>query len=237
LDKLAHRMTVLLANRPGRDDMVREAIASVKAQTVPVRLIVASNGAGTGHLQDCPEVIVSEVMHDDAGQWSGEALMRAWNGQGYACLLHDDDVMRPDRCEKMADLLDEGYDLAFSGYRMFGTMNHVVVNDSREWRKDSFDSVLARMSTPTAAFNSRLLEVKPPQGYRCGAQDSLYWFRCLHAGLRIGFAPDILYDYRTHGGEAGNCSSRAVFYRFGEDEFNAEVEQIRAEARILEGQA
>jgi hypothetical protein len=228
------RMTVLLATRLGRESLLPEALASVAAQTVPVRLIVACNGVRPD-LPDGATAIHRESFADDGGEWSGRALLDAWGGDGYACFLHDDDVMMPTRCERMAELLDEGYDLAFSGMELFdGDYRAPHIQDARLWTLADFASVCGHTATPTAAFGPRLFDVEVPTGYRSGAADTLYWMRCLAAGLRVGFTPEVLYRYRLHAGPSGNASQPANFCRFGEAEFEKEVARIWAEGRSLE---
>jgi glycosyltransferase involved in cell wall biosynthesis len=253
-------VSILMPSYRGGDYLV-EAMKSIEAQTyTDYRLLIADTSGERKAVaalmrfgkpfRDKVEIF-ARPKADDAGAAAQDFLtLKAWDGEGYACLMHDDDLMHPDR------LLDQAsYMMAFDCDITFTYMAHAIVPKAggvAEFQGGKFPTKAVRpdldkmsydLTTPnptpawpTLMFNSRFRDIPIPEGYRCGAQDRLYLLRAWAAGLKFGVVPEALYFYRLHHGEVGNSGTPANvesttgFARFGRDVFDEEMARMVWEA-------
>lgn len=226
----------------GRARYLTWALRSLEAQTEPWCIIGYDNGStddSSRLLRDFCEAhggryIRSDIFADDGGHASGTALLEAWNGDGLAAYLHDDDMCHPDRTRRLLDEAD-GCDLIMTAMWPFRdgqeplalagspTAKTVWGCDPSRWGNGIHD-VVGNTTTPTAMLTARYLEVPQSTGYVSGAQDTLTWLRAARLGLKIGYIDEPLYYYRLHPQQ-----SSATFYSRVPD-FNEEVARIHQEA-------
>lgn len=111
-----------------RRDLLPEAIASIKAQTLPVaRIFIVDDGSTDGTIewvrtlaQDDPAIELVEMQHGGANVARNAGIARARSE--WVAFLDSDDAWEPEKLERQFALLEERPDLVglFCGFRLVG---------------------------------------------------------------------------------------------------------------------
>ncbi len=107
-----------------RDALLREALASIAAQALPVHEVIVVDDGGPGSAR----AVVEGFGDRFAYLWQANAGMQSARNRGVAtatgdwiAFLDDDDLWEPDRHESLALLLeDDDVDLVSTDFRKFG---------------------------------------------------------------------------------------------------------------------
>jgi glycosyltransferase involved in cell wall biosynthesis len=171
------RIAVITPAVPERFEMLREALESVRAQSLPPFLHLVG--------VDYERAGLSEMLNRLAG-----AAIAA--GAEWVVQLDDDDLLDPAHLETLARHAP-GADVVYSYCRVTG----------RDWDPNSPfdpDRLLRENYIPSNALVRASL-LADLDGWRSGRghEDWDLWLRALHAGARFVSVPEVTWTYRFHG--------------------------------------
>ena len=164
------RVSIIIPTLGKRPEMLKEAIASIEAQTIPCEVIV---------VKDPDKSFGNQQRKINKG-------IRQSSGEFYA-FMGDDDRLKPDFAEKMLQEFekDPELDIVTSLFETFGSESGVHGPD-----RFPLCSTLVRRSMydKTKGFDEEV-----PIG--CDAD---FYFQCFELGAKWKKIPDILYESRVH---------------------------------------
>jgi glycosyltransferase involved in cell wall biosynthesis len=199
-------------------DLIGDALDSIAQQTYPNwQVVVTEDGTHDG----------TEQILDTFGQQVGHARVDYWRNpvnQGvsatrnhsmaratgqYLAFLDHDDLWKPDHLERLITRLEEtGADFAYAPADFFHSETRAIlgVHGPRPVELESFpDSLFDRCYIPVAGAVIRREAANRIGGFdsRCQPTEDLdYWLRCIEAGLRIEYIPEVTNGYRQHNPKA-----------------------------------
>jgi glycosyltransferase involved in cell wall biosynthesis len=198
---------------------IRDALASVYAQTVaPDEVVVVDDGSS-----DATTAVLSRLEQELPPSFTwlshahnlGPAHARntglALTSGEYVAFLDHDDVWHPTKLAQQLQQFARDPDLAlsFTAYRRVeGECAQLI--QLPDWDADPtvvIDKLMRSVAVgppSTVIMTRHALEMVPPFEPRRG-EDWKMWLNVAVAGLKIGYLPDALVDYRWHGGNrSGN---------------------------------
>jgi glycosyltransferase involved in cell wall biosynthesis len=184
---------------------IREAIDSIRSQTIPAdQIIVVDDGSTDGTkdiLQSYGNAIVTVTQPNkgpSAARNTGLALARG----RYVALLDSDDVCKPERLERQRLAMNANVDAVacFTGYWLFNEGGWLLDRpaDAAAGHRDPIEYLSnVFFHYPTALYDrGRAADVRFPVGINAG-EDLIFTAQLATRGALIGI-PDILYGYRLH---------------------------------------
>lgn len=186
-------ITVLTATLGRRPEMLAEALASVRAQTLPpLEHLVVDDGSHS--VPDLPGATVLRVDHRGLGGARNAGLELA-RGEAVA-LLDDDDLWHPDHLAACwAELQRTGADVVYAD------CDEVGRRDGYTFTVKDFDAELLERENylcvpATVVRTSALRDVG---GFSEGALEDWHtWKRMARAGKRFVHLPQVTVTYRFH---------------------------------------
>jgi glycosyltransferase involved in cell wall biosynthesis len=245
-------------------EFVADAIESVYAQTVrPAEVIVVDDGS----TDDTPQIInrfegrpgFTFVRQVNRGEASARNAGIACATGDYVALLDHDDLWRADKLERQLAHFDPTWGMSFTAYeRKTPWASELVAH--RTWDPDPRAVLsLLEQSAVLSTCSTWLIRreaLRRVGGFETVAPFGTDWLMALRlasAGLRVGYLPEPLTQYRVHGSNLSrdvdgtflDCAC-AVFDRYGDRRLRAwrrllvavyaheHGDQRRARHRILE---
>jgi glycosyltransferase involved in cell wall biosynthesis len=214
-----------------------EAVASIYAQTAPPDEVIVVNDGSTDDTEELLrrlEADLPESFHWVSRPHRGEASARNTglglaHGEFVAFIDHDDRWYPEKLAKQLGQLASEPeLGLSFTGYHQTDGATATLVQHAA-WDSDPA-AVLRRLmrscvvGPPSCVLARRAaLERVPAFDERLSLGcDWLMWLNLAAAGIRIGYVPEPLFEYRWHGGNLSRGPARyyesacQIFERFFE---------------------
>lgn len=164
-------ITVITATIPGREDMLAEAVESVKAQTLPAKKHVVYKDTGRRGIQWSMNVLWPQVRTPWM-QW-----------------LADDDVLYPEHLERVASYTADA-DIIHSYCDVTGRPGfspNYSAEESGYWM------------TATALMRTELVRSLGGWSPTAWPEDHAFWVKAAQAGARFAVHREPTWLYRFHG--------------------------------------
>lgn len=132
----------------------------------------------------------------------------------YVAFLDSDDTWYPAKLEKSLARLHEGYDLVCHGEKWVGPGERKRDVRYGPETRASYDALLYEgncISTSAVVLKRTLLEAVggfSEEASFITAEDYELWLKLARIGAQIGFVPEILGEYRIHGGNQSRAALR-----------------------------
>ncbi len=207
-------------------DMIGDALDSIAQQTYPHwQVVVTEDGTHDG-TEQILETFGQRVGGDRVDYWrnpvnQGVSATRNHGmarAQGkYLAFLDHDDLWKPDHLERLVTRLEAtGADFAYAPAEFFHSETRAVLgfHGPRPVELDSFPhSLFDRCYIPVAGAVLRREAAQRVGGFdpHCHqAEDLDYWLRCVEAGLRFEYIPEITNGYRQRNPKATTADKAGI---------------------------
>lgn len=227
---------------------LRETLESVRRQTFADWEAVVVNNFSEDNTIEVVESFADPRIRIE--NFRNQGVIAASRNRGIAlargrflAYLDSDDLWYPDKLARCLARLDDGYDVVCHGERWVGEGRKREVLYGPESRA-SFEALLFEGNCmSTSAVVARREWIEAAGGFRedpsiITAEDYDLWLQLARDGARIGFVPEILGEYRIHGGnqsravlrnmEAARC---VVHYHLGRMGGVSATDRLRARRR------
>ena len=193
---------------------LRRALESVYAQTVPPDEVVVVDDGSTDNTRAVLENLrenyqMTVVAQPNGGEASARNVGVAVASADLVAFLDHDDIWHPSKLERQTEQFaaDTSLGMSFTATRQLGGYGHTSVLDG--WDPETALPTLLKgcaVDTPSTVMVRRdaiagFVQVDP---YGC---DWLMWLELAAAGVRIGYLPEPLVDYRQHGESISHATS------------------------------
>lgn len=193
------KVSVIIPTLGNRPEMLAEAIASIKAQTVPVH-----------------EILVMDQKDDAYGNQARRingGVMKS-TGDAYV-FMGDDDQLMPDFVSRMTEELEKDPNLGIvtSRFEVFGEEEGVHGPNafplcSTLVRRTAYDK--------TKGYDERI-----PIGI-----DADFYFQCFEAGVTWKIIPDILFRSRAHANQYSHTGDWTDYKPLIHEKYNGKYDHV-----------
>jgi len=224
------RVTVIIPVYNG-ERYIAEAVRSVLAQTVPVRLVVVNDGSTDGTIEaiealDCNDDYYQSLIMFERNYGAAHALnagIRHADTEFVAWLSHDD-VFTPDKIERQLAAIGDA-DACFTNFDIINADGHVVelVKVKPPPAAGMFRQIITRNIINGSSMLLRRDVFERVGFFRENLRvdvDGEMWLRMIGAGMSFVHVPEPLLLYRRHAGQLS--ADRELMHRT--------KDQVRAEA-------
>lgn len=239
------RLSVVMPTLNTPERFLREAIASVQAQTyLNWELCIVDDASESPHVRELlkkfaredPRILFSVRSSRGGISEATNQAIRLASGDYLAFLDHDDVLAKDALSAVTAKILETNADIVYTDHDYLGEDGrHRNPFFKPGWSPDLF---LAQM------YLGHLVVVRRSLLWRAGflrpecdgSQDYDLVLRCVRAGARVEHVPGVLYHWRQHSGStAGNHDSKPYAHEAGKRAIQDHLDSAHAGARVEDG--